>query len=481
MHRLRRPPFLSRVRPAAACVLLLFSWVACDGANAPAERRNIVLISIDTMRPDYLGCYGHEREVSPRIDAFADGGTVFDDVTSAAPWTLPSHATMLTGEYPSTHGVRTHDFSLTDETLATWLHKQGYQTMAVVNSHNIGYEQYGLMRGYDPGKGKWVTEVDMLPDGSPGTRILNRAEKIIQVARKFLGERDPARPFFLFLHFYDVHTDFTPDPKWEREFVEPYRGRLTGVTADLVKARNQIMRGEWQLGDADIAFLEEMYDAEIRTFDTSLGVFFDYLRDAGLEDSTVVAITSDHGEEYGEHGSILHGRTHYRELVHIPWILRGPGVPVGERIATPVHLIDVAPTLYSLAGVPAPEGIDGLDATLLWRDPSEFPEARFLFSEADHNNIIEGKDAHDIKRMVRLGTKVLHRNLHTGEQELYDLSNDPFEQHDLAADDPEMVELLGQRLDEFMKRQGSARSIAPPSEETMELLQTLGYVGGDDE
>jgi arylsulfatase A-like enzyme len=442
------------------------------GGGGDGERPNIVLISIDTMRPDFLGCYGRERETSPAIDALAAGGTVFEDVTAASPWTLPSHATMLTGQYPSTHGSKDHEFALTNETLATWLTKAGYQTMAVVNSHNVGQETYGLMRGYEKPRKFWEFEMEIV-DGKPGENILNRADRITRRAIKYVEARDPSQPFFLFLHFYDVHTDFTPDPKWEREWVTPYSGQASWRTSELIRLRGR----KAQLNAADIRYLEEMYEAEIRTFDDKLATFFDFLETSGLAETTVVAITSDHGEEYFEHGSLLHGRTMYQELLAIPLILRGPGVPAGTRVDWPAHLIDVAPTLYSLAGVAPPPDMDGLDLSLAWRDPGALPEARFLFGEADHNNVVDGRDVSDIKRMVRLNDKKLLFDRVTGLVELYDLGEDPGELNDLSAQEPETVEFLFQRLKTFMERQGSAREIGPVDAETQDLLDKLGYGG----
>ena len=477
------------MKATLSAVVLLGLLSSCSGGAGEAsvdltDAPNLVLISIDTMRPDYLGCYGYDRGVSPELDAFAAEGTIFEDVTSASPWTLPSHTTMLTGQYPSTHGVKSHEFSLTAESLATWLQKLGYQTIGIVNSHNIGDARYGLMQGFEIGE--WVYEMEL--DEETGRMIpsviYNRAPKIFGRAKKHLNKRDPEKPFFLFLHFYDVHTDFTPLPQYEAQYVDPYDGPLTSVTQDLSRARNRMLVGELELEDADVRYLEQMYDAEIRTFDQRLGGFFDFLEAKGLADSTVVCITSDHGEEYNEHGSLLHGRTHYQELVRIPWILRGPGVPPGRRVDTPVHLVDVAPTLYALAGIPGPPGMDGYDASLTWRAPESLPGLRYLFSEADHNNLVPGEDgkltdAHDIKRMVRLENMVLHYDTVTEKKELYDISVDPFEQNDLAAEEPEQVAHLFEKLEEFHAREGSARVIGEVSEEDQALLDQLGYGGAD--
>jgi len=473
-------------RPSCSAFLLLSGLALTGCAEDLGPRHNVLLVSIDTLRPDFLGCYGRAGGVSPAIDRVAQAGVVFEDVTSASPWTLPSHASMLTGMYPSTHGVRNHEFKLEAESLATWLGKAGYQTMALVNTHNVGHPEFGLMRGFDPLTTHWEIEMDLVGDKVlPG--IKNRAPRMVKRALRWLKDRDPSRPFFLFFHSYDVHTDFTPDEKWVEEYVEPYEARevggvrvLDGVTDELVKVRNRMIRGDLDLTDADVRHLEQLYEAELRTFDEEIRVLFDYLDESGLSETTLVAITSDHGEEYNEHGGILHGRTHYQELIRIPWILRGPGVPAGTREELPVHLVDVAPTLLALAGVPAFPEMDGLDASLCWRDPAGLPEVRFLFSEADHNNIVDRVTINDMKAMVRLGYDVLHYNRVTGQKELYDLTSDPTEQHDLAAEDPERVDFLFAKLEAFLARKGSATDIGPVSAEDQEWLQKLGY-GGESE
>ncbi len=474
-----RPPVRRASRAGRLLGLVFLGTLAgCGGGGSsfdPSNAPNLVLISIDTMRPDFLGCYGYERDVSPAIDALATEGTVFEDVTSASPWTLPSHATMLTGQYPSTHGVETSERALTETTITSWLKQAGYQTFAVANAHNVGHPRYGLLAGFDPDHAVYVPEIEV--NGGP---IFNRAKLILQHGMRMLDARDPELPFFLFLHFYDVHTDFTPEERWRQAFVEPYQGDMSTVTIEMVKKRNKVLRGQDVFRPEDFAFLEQMYDAEIRTFDERMKVFFDYLEAKGLSDETVVCITSDHGEEYGEHGSILHGRTHYQELVRIPWILRGPGVPAGQRVERPVHLVDVVPTLLSLAGMPALPGVDGYDATLSWRDPSALPSLRYLFSEADHNNLVNGQTRNNFKKSVRLENWVLHYNLVTGTKELYDLEKDAFERNDLAAQEPERVQQLFEKLEAYMQREGSAKDIGEVSAEEQEKLEALGYGGLDE-
>lgn len=447
-------------------LLSLAAIAACGGEPEP-ERPNVLLISIDTLRPDYLGSYGHDRPTSPLMDAFAAQGVLFKDVTSASPWTLPSHASMLTGLYPSSHGVKDHDRQLTKETLALRLLKAGFETMAVVNSHNIGDKRFGLLRGFE----KFHYQKESIED--PKTKLItNQGPLIAKKAIDYLRGRDEARPFFMFLHFYDVHTDFTPDPKWRLKFVGPYDGELNGNTQQLIKYRS----ADETLAEKDEIFLKEMYEAEIRTFDEILGRILDYLDASGLSADTIVAITSDHGEEYSEHGSVLHGRTYYQEVIGIPILMRGPGIPAGLQIAEPVHLVDLTKTLYSMIAVVPTEELDGIDLSPAFRGEA-LPADRLLFSEADHNNVWEGEDVVDIRRLVRKGSEKLIFDTLSGRKELYDLATDPLELTDLSTTRPERVQALFAELERFMTRSvdTGSRELDEMTEAQQADMDRLGY------
>ena len=463
--------------PVRALLLALLAplWAAC-GAETPAgpRARNLVLVSVDTLRPDHLGCYGHGRATSPTIDALAARGARFVDVTAPAPWTLPSHATMLTGLYPSRHGVKSHETRLPAETvtLAEEFQAAGFQTFAVVNSHNLGAPQFQLSQGFE--RFEYLTETFTDKEGQ--LRTGNMGPVVIDTARELLAARDPARPFFLFLHFYDAHTDWTPKAEHRAAFVQPYDGKLDGRTQQLQGVRN---RGQ-QLGEADLAFLRELYDAEIRTFDDVLGGFMAWLEEQGLVQDTLFALTSDHGEEFQEHGSVLHGRTQYQELLRVPWILAGPGVPAGRVLETPVHGVDVAPTLRALMGVAARAPMDGLDVSPLFAGGS-LPERPF-FAEADQNNKLAGQQEVDRKRMIRRGHEKLIEDDVEGRIELYDLALDPHERTDLSARDPERVRALREELRRFRAGSRGSESMNGPTEEERRRLDAMGYGGdGDDE
>ena len=458
-----------RTRAAALALCLLAACGAGSEGDRPSTpsgdaRPNLLLISIDTLRPDRLGCYGHDRPTSPTLDRLAAEGLLFEDVTAASPWTLPSHASMLTGLYPSHHGVKQHTLKLPESipSLAEVLSDAGYQTLAVVNSHNVS-ERYGLSRGFD--RFQYVGET--ADDG----QIPNMGPVVLKAAERMLSKRD-GRPFFLFLHLYDVHTDFVVRPPYRRQFVRPYEGARDGSTGQLVEIR----RRGGSLSEEDVRFLFDLYDAEIRQLDDLLGVFFGKLYAEGLFESTVIAVTSDHGEEFFEHGSVLHGRTYYQEIVAIPWLLRVPGLApelAGRRIAAPVHLVDVAPTLLGLVGVRPERPMDGIDlSALVLGGDQELPD-RLLFSEGDHLN-----SEPDIRRMVRTPRyKLLYDRL-TERAELFDLERDPLELEDRLGAEPELGRTMLERLEAFMAGEAEADTIEAPDAETLRQLEQLGY-GGD--
>jgi arylsulfatase A-like enzyme len=440
---------------------------ACGGSAAATQPRNAILISIDTLRPDHLGCYGHGPETSPTLDALAAAGVRFEDVTAAAPWTLPSHATMLTGLYPSHHGVIHHETRLSSNvvTLAEEFQAAGFDTLAVVNTHNVGAPQFQLDQGFR--QFRYIMETEDDPRAQT-VRTFDSGDTVASTAKELLHARDADKPFFLFLHFYDVHTDFTPRTEYRDRFVEPYAGRLTGSTTQLVRVRN----GEETLGPPDVKWLEQMYDAEIRQLDDLLGRFFAWLDDEGLGEETLFVVTSDHGEEFQEHGSVLHGRTQYQEVLHIPLLLKGPGIPAAV-IPTPVHGVDVTPTILGVMGLVSHAPRDGLDLSPLWHGGTLPP--RLFFGEADHNNVVDGEDVYDIKKMVREGSSKFLFDTHTGVGELYDLARDRGEQQDLAPSEPERAKALRAELEHFLEGAIQGESIPPPDEEELRKLKALGY------
>jgi arylsulfatase A-like enzyme len=445
--------------PRLASLIVGLALCACS----PEPPRNLVLISIDTLRADFLGTYGYERETSPTLDALASGGVVFESAMSAAPWTLPSHASLLTGLYPSRHGARGEDTALAApvRTLAQLFADAGFETAAFVNSYYLS-ERYGFDRGF--ASFRYAPEFADKVGSSPiGDRAIG-----------WLG-RERREPFFLFLHFYDVHSSYRPLPYYARRLVRPYQGRANGSTRQLLAFR----RGLFEIGEEDARHLADLYAAEILQLDDVLARVLQALDADGLRDRTLIVVTSDHGEEFLEHGGVAHGRTQYQELLRVPLILNGPGVANGVRIAEPVSLVDVLPTLAGIFGLAVPPDLDGADLSPLWRGRA--PEAlveRSLFGEADHNNAQP-----DLLRAVRRGRFKLVLDRASGETELYDLERDPGETRDASADAPEVASRLRAELDAFLARRPDHTPQALPglADQERRGLEALGYLEGPEE
>ena len=469
--------------------------------GSAAVPRVILVISIDTLRADHLGTYGYERFTSPILDAFAAQGVVFEDASSPAPWTLPAHASLLTGRFPASHGVTTVRTGLPAQvpTLASLLARAGYVTAAVVNSTWLKPEEFGLTREF--------TRHVFVPD-DPSRRSPNRA--VTDQAMEWLRETR-SRRLFVFAHYYDVHSDYASEPAYERLFVGPYDGIADGTAWQLTLAnleddylemchqrfdpakctfaaaggQNLIDEKVERLrfDEADVRHLVDLYDAGIRQFDTELGRLLGFLDEQGLSDETLVVVTSDHGEEFMEHGRVDHFLTTYQEVLRVPLILRGPGVPAGLRVAAPVSLVDVVPTVLGLAGAAAPAGLDGVDLSRLWRegDPLALDE-RLVFGEASGGltfELVVGENYFPIYSSVRQGRFKLVHDTKSDRDALYDLAADPREQRDVAAAHPELAARLGGILRARRDCEGCGEQpgvpVALPPEDA-ERLRALGYV-----
>ena len=270
--------------------VLLLVWLPFSGMHAeevsPAPR-NLILISIDTLRPDRLGCYGHDRATSPAIDRLSAGGARFETALATSPWTKPSHASMLTGRYPSRHGAASMAAVLDKRaiTLASMLSARGFQTTALVNASWLSRD--GLERGFD--EMHWTKYIQGKRPGSG----------MAQVAIDWLEKRAavPARNserFFLFLHMMDVHSDYASTERYESMFTDNYKGSIDGTTQQLYRH----LLGEITIDTAAADHLRSLYDAGIRQLDDSLGRLFTALEKQGRIEDTLIVLTSDDRREW---------------------------------------------------------------------------------------------------------------------------------------------------------------------------------------
>ncbi|MGE4608888.1 MAG: sulfatase [Myxococcota bacterium] len=333
-----------------------------------------MLISIDTLRADHLGLYGYSRPTSPGIDAFAEQAVVFEDASSTSPWTLPAHASLFSGRYPEHHRLTSFErrLPLGVETIAARLTQLGFDTRAVVNTHLLT-NRFGLDYGF--AKLKYVEEA--LVRVSPSTWVTDQAMEWIAEPRE--------RPMFLFMHYYDVHSDYASLPRYRERFERPYEGEIDGSTLHLKEFRH----GVRSIDARDADHLIDLYDAGVRQTDEEIDRLFAFLHERGELDTSLVVLTSDHGEEFLEHGSVLHGASQYAEVLRVPLILRYPPVLPPLRVRSPVSLVDVVPTILGLLGEAPMDGIDGLDLSPLWNDPNAETilgfDQRALFTSADQS------------------------------------------------------------------------------------------------
>ena len=388
--------------------ILIFPLLGLIGCSQqeepPLAKSNVVIISIDSLRQDRLGCYGHQPEfapdlqVSPNIDAVAAAGVVFENAFSTSSWTLPSHAALMTGMDDRGHGVETADRRIDPQhhVLAETLQRNGWSTFGVYSGgfldprHGFdrGFKRYlSAMLDANTSSELVKSEQQRLDALSPGiewtSKRLARLRKIV-LRYDASGERVTDRalemlaessgpdqpPFFLFAHYFDVHHDYLPelvDPQLARDFDPDYQGQWDG--RDWTERAVLGARRERAVGERDLAHIRAMYDGEIHLVDRQLGRLFGYLQEHDLWDNTVVVIVSDHGEEFFEHGGITHARTLHQELLRIPMIIKpasnvnGTG---GVRVDNVVGIQNLANTILDLLGLePLADGTAG-SLSALW-------------------------------------------------------------------------------------------------------------------
>ncbi|MFQ5718076.1 MAG: sulfatase [Acidobacteriota bacterium] len=431
------PRSAGRARTLMANSLLagLCLVVACSsppeetaGATATSEGgvRHIVVISVDTLRADHLGCYGYERDTSPFIDELAAGGVLFEQAISSAPWTLPSHASLLSGVYPSTHrAVDGREGIAPSVTLAAErFGAAGWATGGFVSSWFVSH-RYGFDRGFDRFDDFEQTLNSNTKHKVDGARVIDEAVRWLR--------QHAAEPFFLFVHLYDVHFNYDP-PSPHRELFD------TGYDGPLPAYRKYSYYLDHPL-PADVLAAEiGLYDGAIHYADAQIQRLHAVLAELGRADDTLIVLTADHGEEFFERGSWGHAHTLYEEQVHVPLILRGPGLSP-RRVSTQVRHVDVLPTLLDLAGLPVAPGLHGVSLRGLTGGPApggtgRAPRPAFLETSRFGSNVIG---------LRRDGAKVIY-DLKAGTLRLFDLVHDPGEQTDRAVTDVARLDAMEDEL-----------------------------------
>jgi arylsulfatase A-like enzyme len=423
------------------------------------EGKVVVVVSIDTLRRDHVSVYGYGRRTTPNLEALADQAVVFEDALTNAPWTLPAHASLLTSLHPSAHGAVDLRRPVPEDvpSLPRLLQGRGFFTQAVV-THLYLSRKYGFGHGFDR---HWY-------------RYDARAERVTDQAMASLRERGD-RDFFLFLHYYDPHWHYDPPPPYDRTFDPGYEGSATGVWWDFKKESAQTIKPE------DLRHIVALYDGEILYADRQLGRLFRMMKELAVFDKALVVVTSDHGEEFLEHGGWEHQKTLYEEVLRIPLLIKLPGGEGGgRRVSQQVSLVDVAPTIAEALEVSATDGFQGRSLLGLIHGSGTSGEVE-AWSETEHTV----DDSHLVAlRQGSTGKKLIVGRYPEGRKpaiELFDLAVDPEEKDDLAAGEPSWVERALLRVETFLLQAAERReNVAPlpPVELTpdqLDKLRALGY------
>lgn len=420
---------------------------------------NLVLISLDTLRADRLSCYGHHRLTTPHIDKrLVDRGAQLMAARSSAPWTLPAHASLMTG-LDTFHRCFQAAGPLPRDsfTLAEILSDAGYLSAAVTGGGNLGPE-WGFHRGFQV----YAVQAQL-------TRAVDDA---LEYVRSF--ER---APFFLFFHTYETHAGYTPrEPYLSLYEPEPYLGQVEGHLEELLL----INREGLTLSDAETRHLKALYDSEIAYTDFFMGRLLSSLDESDLLENTLVILLSDHGEEFNDHGGFEHGRNLYDELLRIPLIFSQPGtIPPGIVSAFPAAMVDVLPTILDLLGLECPAGLSGRSLSAILTGEVGVDSAIGPVVSAAVTNPLYG----DRKYALSDGRTKVILHPESGREEYLDLWADPGEcgepiRQPVDAEAAEMMLRLKERLQrEGLTESGDPGGSDPPlSEETLTRLKQLGYL-----
>jgi arylsulfatase A-like enzyme len=484
---------LARGLAVAGCMLLMVLPAACAARGVPPS---MVLVVVDTLRPDHLGLYGYDiHPTSPELDARARSAAVFERAFSTAPWTLPAIGSLLTGRLPHRHAAGAliaqpeepeagprreieaggRFFARLDETLPTLgtsLQAAGYATAAIVNNAFMSPE-FGLARGFD--------HYDYDPEG-PERRAAQATDLALAWLQRHDGSREQ-RPFFLLVHYFDPHMPYAaPEPllgRFAAPYADPADQRFGVPVADVPRLRNRIRdRAEgWQR----YAALEQaLYDEEIAHVDAELERLFAALDARGLLQDGYVVVTADHGEEFYEHDWVEHGHSVFDELIRVPLLVWGPEVAPG-RYPLPVSLTDVMPTLLDAAGAPPVRPSDGVSLRQVLREGPTSRQASAV--RFDRPLLAEGILYGDEKKaLIRWPWKLLV-DIEDGYELLFDLEADAAEHRgerpdELDGEPRDRAFSMLAELQRILAAGGGERpgTGATLSEATLERLRALGYI-----
>jgi len=506
-----------------------------------AQRPNVILIVMDTVRADHLSCYGYSRETTPCIDKIAEKGIIFENAFSAGIWSPPSHASIFTGKYPSYHGTLGRNVCLNKEntTLAEIFRRSNYKTIGITNCRLL-WPGSGFERGFErfvlPSRTSFRSVKSKTEDLGfifssfvQGPRNFTRTlvngpdsytSYTNEIIKDFLGRHGLSSPFFLFVNYFNCHAPYDPPRPFKGRFLDNFHEpslffseflleKIFGSTGERIKNSNldikklhylasgsckgrfSFMAKELEISKKEWEVIRSWYDGEIAYLDHCIGDIINYLHDTGLYDHTLIVITADHGESLGEHGLAGHHFGLYDSLLHIPLVVSYPMLTSGaERITEIVSSIDILPTILSACNINVNVDIQGES---LW--PLE--EQRFhKFVCAECGESVTKIQTNHFKRVfsrfsqrlegIDVGYKSIRDDIFKyiisakGEEQLFDVSNDPSERENIIDEFPNKAKNLKRRMGELININyfGPMEIVGTESEKgrIIERLRSLGYI-----
>jgi arylsulfatase A-like enzyme len=470
-----------------AIVVAAMTAGACGGEQVEPPR-NLIIITVDTLRADHMSLYGYPRRTTPSIDAFAERAVTFDRAIAPWPKTAPSMVSMFSGRYPHTTGVMfaSRGLFVADQQLmlAEVAQQNGLLTGAVVSNAVLG-SSTNFQQGFN-------NYVETYQDESPyGDEQRNRANSVTFHARFLLRDLAPEGPFFLWAHYVDPHTRYDPPPEYAEPFFNDshYDATELRLNDDDQNFHGGVAGKYWRQngGQAEAGWYTANYDGEIAFADDQIGELLAEIERLGLLENSVVMITADHGESLGEHQYFFeHGWFPYHACGWIPWVVYWPDNPSpGRRIEHPSGLLNLMPTVLDLMGwddVPA-DLFHGHSVMPVMLGEEEYTE-RYVVEEAGEGGLRRDQFLRSIQdrqwKLVQVPSQRYRDMMQGVEFELYDVLADPMETTNLADAHPDIVERMRTALDEVMEATGP---VAPPpgqaplyTEEQLRQLRALGYI-----
>jgi len=457
-------------------ILLLSSYIYVANKNYCRDC-NVVLISIDTLRADHLSTYGYSKKTSPYLDEFSKNSVVYKNFYSTSSWTLPAHASMFASDTPSNLKTASLFDKLPESalTISEVLGKNGYYTYGF-DSNTYVSPSWNFSQGFN---GYTVERSN--PNVVDANLIFPHAEKWLQ--------QNKDKKFFLFLHAFEVHDPYCPPEPYASKFKGNYTGKVNCVNLSMILEN---ISKKKVLSTEELNRFVSLYDGEISYTDYYLGMFLKKLKDLDIDKKTIVIITSDHGEEFGDHGTWgEHIHTLYNELIHIPLIIKSPTLQPGVKL-NPVSMVDVAPTILDLVGIKKPVEFKGESVLQDLHNKKIFFELSDTQMQLRNRLAVlykaevgvtprERKDESldKIKVGVLLNDWKLIRSFNPQMIELYNIKQDPYEKNNLAFDErtrTKALEILIMRqyklenhtdLDKIQKNL--------PKQEELDKLKGIGY------